>query len=714
MRDNGVFLQWRAPGSTAHHARTAVTLTLAICALAGCTGAPGRGAAAHDGPLVTRPEATQSLTPATGLAPTTNPASTPADASTSTSATAAARPGKATTSSPSAASWSHHLKARPPRTPAAIVADAPAGKPVELVTVEDRAGRPVISTIVAADRTAAEAEVRHRQADPAVLDVSLAQPVHVLDSPRRPLALASPSNDPFRAKQWALTTLEAEDTWLAQPGRGVVVAVIDTGVQADHPDLAGVVVPGRDLVAGSGSGRIDPHGHGTHVAGVVAALGGNGVGVAGLGQGLRVMPIRALDKDGVGSDATVAAGIVWAADNGAKVINLSIGSPDYSPAEAAATFYATARGALVVAASGNQRGQGNATSYPGAFPGVLAVAASDNTGRTATFSNSGPYVDVTAPGVNIISTYPPAGYAYMDGTSMSAPYVAAAAALVRAAAPTLTPAQVTAVLQQTAKDVETAGKDTLSGAGLIQPLAAITAARRLAASAALTASPTTSPLPSPAATSSANPTISPSTSPSTSPSVSPSIAPLPAPTRTVASLSLVSATTRVGYRRAGSVTFQLRQGSGADARALSGTAVSVCVTGVGRRTASCSNVTSDSAGKVVVRPVLSNSSTVQARFAGSTGMAPASSSPVTVTVLPALRLVAGTRSATFTMTPTVAGQRIQVQRLNGSTWSTISTKVLPATGRIVLTGLTSGRTYRVSAPASVLTGAAVSSSAVAR
>ena len=200
------------------------------------------------------------------------------------------------------------------------------------------------------------------------------------------------SDDTDRWAQWALNRLDAEALWAQQPGDGVTVAVLDTGVDAAHPDLTGVVLPGTDLVSPGGDGRTDANGHGTHVAGIIAAVANNGLGTAGLAQGVRILPVRVLDDSGAGWASDIAKGIIWATDHGAAVINLSLGDHVKDDVTAAAVQYAEDHGVVVVAAAGNDRANGDAVTYPAAYPGVLGVAATDSQDAVASFSETGGFV----------------------------------------------------------------------------------------------------------------------------------------------------------------------------------------------------------------------------------------------------------------------------------------------------------------------------------
>jgi type VII secretion-associated serine protease mycosin len=255
----------------------------------------------------------------------------------------------------------------------------------------------------------------------------------------------------------------------------VKVAVIDSGVRGDHQDLAGTVLPGIDFVSPGGNGWNDRNGHGTHVAGIIAAAANNGVGVAGGAPRVKILPVRVLAADGSGSSENVTRGIIWAVDHGARVINLSLGGPDPSPGTEAAIQYANSRGVIVLAAAGNGAQQGNRPSYPAAFPETVAVGAVDSNLTRAYFSNFGSYLDIAAPGMHVLSTYGLGhnAYAYMNGTSMATPYASATAALVVSVNPELSANGIRSTIQHTAIDLGPPGPDVDFGSGLIDPHAAV-------------------------------------------------------------------------------------------------------------------------------------------------------------------------------------------------------------------------------------------------
>ncbi|XID95357.1 S8 family serine peptidase [Paenibacillaceae bacterium WGS1546] len=283
-----------------------------------------------------------------------------------------------------------------------------------------------------------------------------------------------PNDTLYSQYQWNLPEIATETGWNFSKGNPeVVVAVLDTGVQLDHPDLKGRLVQGVNIVDPS-SPPEDDVGHGTHVAGIVAAEVNNSEGVAGMTWYTKVMPVKVLDSTGAGSTYSVAEGIIWATDHGAQVINMSLGN--YAEAQFLhdAIKYAHERGVVLVAASGNDNTE--RPGFPAAYPEVLAVAATDPGEARAEYSNYGDYIDVAAPGSSIPSTYPGSQYAALSGTSMASPHVAALVSLVRAANPALSNAEVMDVLRGTAKDLGTAGKDREFGYGQIDVLAALQSA----------------------------------------------------------------------------------------------------------------------------------------------------------------------------------------------------------------------------------------------
>ncbi|MEI2716521.1 MAG: S8 family serine peptidase [Candidatus Nanopelagicales bacterium] len=340
-----------------------------------------------------------------------------------------------------------------------VAAGVAGGEKMRLVVVRAGADGPEVTTQRVADTNDARGIVAELDADANLLAVGVDQRVHTVGT-----------TDPMRADQWGLTALDVETAWPLATGRGVTVAVLDSGVDASHPDLAGALVPGTSTRGGDRSAPdTDPNGHGTHVAGVIAARANNGLGVAGVAPEASIMPVKVLGSDGSGWLSDVTEGIVWATDHGATVINLSLGGPDAS-VMAPAVEYAQRRGVTVVAAAGNDASA--EASYPAALPGVVSVAAIGQRLDPAPFSNRGETIDFAAPGSGVLSTVP-GGYESMSGTSMAAPHVSGVVALVRSIAPGVDPV---AMLQAGATDLGAPGRDDRYGDGAINAARSVASA----------------------------------------------------------------------------------------------------------------------------------------------------------------------------------------------------------------------------------------------
>ncbi|WP_420812791.1 type VII secretion-associated serine protease mycosin [Micromonospora zingiberis] len=284
--------------------------------------------------------------------------------------------------------------------------------------------------------------------------------------------------DQIRDEQWQLDKLGAEIAWRTSTGRGVTVAVIDSGVDGSHPDLVGRVLPGIDLVSPGGAAEPDPVGHGTTVAGLIAGRNDDRQGVVGLAPDARILPVRVLDEENRYDDALIVAqGVRWAVDNGAQVINLSLGGSGDSPALAAAIDYAFARDVVVVACTGNLATSPDAKVwYPAREPGVIAVSGLERSSNNLwSGAITGRATILTAPASGLVGARPPSGYWRVQGTSFAAPLVAATAALVRARYPQMSAGDVVNRLLVTAKDIGPTGRDDRFGYGLVDPIAALTA-----------------------------------------------------------------------------------------------------------------------------------------------------------------------------------------------------------------------------------------------
>lgn len=231
---------------------------------------------------------------------------------------------------------------------------------------------------------------------------------------------------------WGVSRMYATGAWNIAQGAGVKVAVIDTGINYEHEDLIQNYAGGVNLTyEGDENDPMDGHGHGTHVAGIIAAAR-NGKGVVGVAPKAKIYAVKVLTSDGHGDRSAVISGIEWATEHGMNVINMSLGSTQMTVAQHIAIQEATARGIIVVCSAGN-RGPTGVMSYPGLFPETIAVAASDKFDKVASFSSRGPEVDVIAPGVRIYSTLHNGEYGYKSGTSMAAPHVSGLAALAMSA-----------------------------------------------------------------------------------------------------------------------------------------------------------------------------------------------------------------------------------------------------------------------------------------
>ncbi len=324
----------------------------------------------------------------------------------------------------------------------------------------------------------------------------LASPEVVFAEPnyRVQISAAVIPNDPlwgptvdFPQGQYAPPRIRADRAWTLTNGSpGVTVAVVDSGIDAGHPEFAGRLLPGYDFIEQDNQPQ-DACGHGTHVSGIIAANANNAQGIAGMDWQSKLLPVRVLDGDCLGDILGVASGIIWAADRGAKVINLSLGSFSPSALLEDAVFYAYSRGAAVISAAGNVGGLG--VLYPAAYDAyVLGVGATDSGDFRYVFSSTGPAVDVVAPGFGILSTTPRGAfwferapefvsrrYGLMTGTSMAAAYAAGAASLLLAHDPARfdTPDKLYEALRETAEDLGPPGEDDQFGKGILQVDAAL-------------------------------------------------------------------------------------------------------------------------------------------------------------------------------------------------------------------------------------------------
>ena len=294
------------------------------------------------------------------------------------------------------------------------------------------------------------------------------------------------TNDIGFDAQWNLQVINVTEVWAISTGVGVTVAVIDSG-SGPNPDLTQNLNAGRSLIRGrlgDSSTDVDTVGHGTHVAGIIAAQNSNTIGISGIAPNSKILPIRILDSRGDGSESDLAQAIRYAVDQGVQVINLSLGGATQTGGLQLALEYAAENEVLVVAAAGNG-GQKAGTTYPAGNDLTLAVTAVDQTMNAPSFNQSGSYIDISAPGINICSTVRVdavvdisrrcAGadepFVTMSGTSMATAHVSGVAALIYAARPNFSALQVREVIIATAKDIGIAGRDEIFGVGLIDAYA---------------------------------------------------------------------------------------------------------------------------------------------------------------------------------------------------------------------------------------------------
>lgn len=368
-------------------------------------------------------------------------------------------------------------------------------------------------------------------------DVEYAEPNYIANAFYLP-------NDPYYSYQWHLNQIKMPEAWDISKGNGVIVAIIDTGVAYENystyylaPDLANTAfVAGYDFV-NNDTHPNDDQGHGTHVAGTIAQSTNNNVGVAGVAFQAQIMPVKVLNRFGSGTYADIADGVRWTADNGAKVINLSLGGSATTTYLEEAVKYAYEKGVTIVAAAGNS--SSSSPSYPAAYDNyVISVGAVRYDKNLAPYSNYGSSVDVVAPGGDttidqngdgygdgvLQQTFSGSrsnfGYYFFQGTSMASPHVAGAAALLISNGNATTPDQVRAALEGTTEDLGTSGRDNTFGWGLINPLAALNWSTA-------TPSPTPSPTPTPEPTPTPSPTPEPSPTPIPTPMPSPTPTPSP-------------------------------------------------------------------------------------------------------------------------------------------------------------------------------------------
>ena len=290
---------------------------------------------------------------------------------------------------------------------------------------------------------------------------------------------AQASGDPQPLAQvlpWGVDRIDAELAWSTSTGAGIKVAVVDTGIDMDHPDLAANIKGGFNAIAPKGRYKDpnnfdDDHGHGTHCAGIIAAVD-NDIGVVGVAPDAWLYGVKVLGRGGTGQTSDCIEGVQWCADNSMDVVSMSWGSTTYDQALNDACEAAWTAGCVLVGAAGNS-GVESPDLYPAGYSSVMAISATDSSDSLASFSNYGDEIELAAPGVSIYSCYKNGAYATMSGTSMACPHVSGVAALILAAHPSYTNSQVRQTLWDTAEDLGASGWDPYYGYGLVDAEAAV-------------------------------------------------------------------------------------------------------------------------------------------------------------------------------------------------------------------------------------------------
>jgi len=305
---------------------------------------------------------------------------------------------------------------------------------------------------------------------PNKLKAKLKSPIFVLP-PFRVEAVMSASSEVI---DWGAKILNIPNLWRQTKGEGIKVAVLDTGIATDHPDLRDSIADAKDFT-GSRVGYSDVNGHGTHVSGTIAARE-NSSGIIGIAPKSKLLVAKVLGDDGYGSMEAILEGMYWAIDNGANVLSMSLGSQSTIPEFEKAIKYAMSKKVFMIVAAGNEGPNLNTVGWPGRYPDVVAVGAVDSRLNITNFSSRGPEVDIVAPGDQILSTYPPRGLAKLSGTSMATPLVSGVVALMLAKhrqfggdSPIVTQKDLLEHLRKTATDLGPSGHDSAYGFGLINP-----------------------------------------------------------------------------------------------------------------------------------------------------------------------------------------------------------------------------------------------------
>jgi subtilisin family serine protease len=273
---------------------------------------------------------------------------------------------------------------------------------------------------------------------------------------------------------WGVTLLGVPSLWRETKGEGIKVGVLDTGIALEHPDLKSAILEARDFTR-SPSQAYDAQGHGTHVAGIIAARR-NANGIVGVAPESKIIIAKVLNDEGSGTSADIVAGIRWAVETGADILSMSLGSPEPDEEIHQALLFAIAKGVFVITAAGNEGPELDTVGYPAGFPEMVAVGSIDRTKKLSSFSSRGRQVDIVAPGDQITSCYPPRSYAVLSGTSMATPFVSGVVALMLAKhrklggkSPVQTQQDMIEHLCRSADDAGKAGFDPLYGCGIINP-----------------------------------------------------------------------------------------------------------------------------------------------------------------------------------------------------------------------------------------------------
>jgi type VII secretion-associated serine protease mycosin len=359
--------------------------------------------------------------------------------------------------------------------PAAAATEA-AEEGLSIVQSLDTTGDPVV---VDTNGQAVEAVIAELASDPAV---AWAEPDYVVELTDEVEVAAVGVNDPRTREQYSLDRMRVRDAWSLETGASNLIAVLDTGVQFSHPDLQGRLVPGYDFASNpNDANATDDNGHGTWVAGIIAAEVNDGFGVAGISWSDKILPVKVMNSNGTGITSDLTAGIIWAADHGAKVINMSVGGFPYSQAVKDAVDYAWRKGVVLVGAAGNNHRE--ESFYPASYPNVVSVSATQADDEFTHWSSYGPNVDVSAPGASVLTTNcdhakvgacPYNGdHIIISGTSFATPNTAGVVALIRARYPSYTPAQVVSRLTSTVDDLGYPGWDNRYGIGRVNAFRAV-------------------------------------------------------------------------------------------------------------------------------------------------------------------------------------------------------------------------------------------------